>query len=74
MRRLSALVAAAAILVMLLPATSLAARADRFEVQQVDFINMLRPTDLIMDARSNLYVTSLSAGGTRFACASAWSW
>ena len=37
MRRLSALVAAAAILVMLLPATSLAARADRFEVQQVDF-------------------------------------
>ena len=38
-----------------------------FEVQQQDFITMTRPTDLIVDARSNLYVSSLSGGQFRYA-------
>jgi putative membrane-bound dehydrogenase-like protein len=37
-----------------------------FEVQQQEFIRLVRPTDLVMDARSNLYVSTLSGGQFRY--------
>lgn len=43
-----------------------APRGSSFSVQQQDFINMTRPTDLIVDARSNMYVSSLSGGQFRY--------
>jgi putative membrane-bound dehydrogenase-like protein len=38
-----------------------------FAVQQQDFISLSRPSDLIMDAGSNLYVSSLSGGQFNYA-------
>ena len=38
-----------------------------FEVEQEDFINLPRPSDLISDSRSNLYVASLSGGSFTYA-------
>ena len=37
-----------------------------FGVQQQDFLTLVRPTDLVVDARSNLFVSSLSGGQFRY--------
>lgn len=38
-----------------------------FEVEQEDFIALPRPSDLVIDSRSNLYVASLSGGSFTYA-------
>ena len=38
-----------------------------FEVEQEDFVQLPRPSDLAMDSRSNLYIASLSGGSFTYA-------
>ena len=42
---------------------TLTPKGTSFDIQQDEFISMMRPSDLALDGRSNLYVSSL-AGGT----------
>ncbi len=45
----------------------LTARGASFGVDQQDFVTLVRPADLVLDARSNLYVASLTGGQFTYA-------